>query len=81
MTWKQSDSNADGLLNMKEFKTFMKKNNENMKKRWGESVKGTRKEDEQWYGAYNLMTPGKEGVSMDDFHSARDILRRIMAMK
>jgi len=48
-TWKQSDQNADGLLNMREFKTFIKKNNENLKKRWGESVKGTAKEDEKWY--------------------------------
>lgn len=52
-----------------------------MKRRWGESVKGTAKEDEKWYQAYNLLTPQTEGVSMDDFHTAKDILRKIMAMK
>jgi hypothetical protein len=46
MTWKQSDTNADGLLNLREFRAFMKRNNENMKRRWGESVKGPAKEDE-----------------------------------
>ena len=81
MTWKQSDTNADGLLNMREFKTFIKKNNENMKKRWGESVKGTEKEDEKWYQAYNMLSPMKEGVSMDDFMTAKDMLVKIMAFK
>jgi hypothetical protein len=66
---------------MREFKTFMKKNNANLMKRWGESVKGTDKEDEKWYNAYNMLTPSKEGVSMDDFYTAKDILRKIMAFK
>lgn len=80
-TWKQSDTNADGLLNMREFKTFVKKHNENMKRRWGESVKGTEKEDEKWYNAYNMLSPMKEGVSMDDFMTAKDMLTKIMAFK
>jgi Ca2+-binding EF-hand superfamily protein len=80
-TWKQSDTNADGLLNMREFKTFIKKNNENMKRRWGQSVKGTDKEDEKWYQAYNMLSPQREGVSMDDFMTAKDMLTMIMAYK
>ena len=79
--WKQSDTNADGLLNMREFKTFAKKHNENMKRRWGESVKGTEKETEKWYQAYNMLSPMKEAVSMDDFMTANDMLVQIMAFK
>jgi len=80
-TWKASDANKDGLLNCKEFKTFMTKHNDNMKRHWGESTKGNAKEDERWYAAYNMLTPDCEGVSMEEFKCAKDIIRRIVCVK
>jgi len=53
--WKVCDVNKDGVLKRDEFKVFMEKNNENRKKRFGESVKGDDHEDGQWYDAYNLL--------------------------
>ena len=35
----------------------MTKHNDNMKRRWGESVKGNDKEDEKWYSAYDMLSP------------------------
>lgn len=59
----------------------MVKHNENMKKRLGESNKGDDNEDDKWYEAYNMLNPNKEGVTMEDFKEAREIIRELMAKK
>jgi len=78
MVWTASDANKDGLLDCDEFKVFMVKNTELQKKRFGESAKGTEKEDEMWYRAYNSLTAGVNGVSMKDFKKGREIIRTVM---
>jgi len=45
-----------------------------MRKRLGECEKGDSIEDDKWYEAYNMLSPNREGVSMDDFACAKDIL-------
>ena len=76
--WKESDANADGVLDMAEFKVFVSKYNDAMKARNGEAEKGDEREDEKWYEAYNLLSPNKEGVSMVDFRTGRDMFREAM---
>jgi len=80
-TWRNCDENKDGKLVKSEFKNFMCRNNENIKKRIGESAKGDDHEDDLWYEAYNMLNPNKEGVTMEDFKAAREIIREHMAMK
>jgi Ca2+-binding EF-hand superfamily protein len=80
-TWKACDANKDGKLVKSEFKDFMCRNNENVKKRIGESAKGDDMEDDKWYEAYNMLNPNKEGVTMEDFKTAREIIRETMAKK
>jgi hypothetical protein len=75
------DANQNGVLELLEFKQFMIRQNMNYKRRWGESTKGGAAEDEMWYKAYNLLTPGCDGISMDDFKEARGMLRRIICKK
>jgi len=76
--WKESDADADGLLNLDEFKVFMNKYYEANKKRFGEAAKNGEKEDEMWFRAYNSLTSGVNGVSMEDFKKGREIVRGIM---
>lgn len=38
-----------------------------MKRRFGEAPKHTDQEIEAWFGAYNMITKTKEGVSLADF--------------
>lgn len=45
-----------------------------MKRRWGESRKGSEEEDEQWYEILNSITPSYEGISERDFKKAREII-------
>jgi hypothetical protein len=75
--WKASDANADGLLNSEEFKVFMTKNNESMKKRFGESTMPGAEEVARWYDAYNTLTTGVDGISQEDFKAADEMLKRI----
>ena len=72
-TFKACDVNKDGVLKRDEFLNFMEQNNENRKKMFGESVLGDDHENNQWYDAYNLMSPTTEGVSMEDFGSSNII--------
>jgi len=74
----ECDANKSGVLDLAQFKTFLSKNNENMKRRFGESVKGDDREDAEWYAAYNCLTAGKEGVSKDDLIQGRMIMRKMM---
>jgi hypothetical protein len=60
--WKESDANADGVLDMAEFKVFVTKYNDAMKARNGEAEKGDEREDEKWYEAYNMINSNKEGM-------------------
>jgi len=80
-TWKACDANNDGVLVKREFKEFLRAHNDNMKKRLGQSNKGDDQEDDKWYEAYNMLSPNREGISMDDFACARDIIREIMIKK
>ena len=80
-TWRDCDTNKDGKLVKSEFKNFMNRNNENIKRRIGESAKSDDHEDDKWYEAYNMLNPNKEGVTMEDFKAARDIIRETMAKK
>lgn len=75
--WKASDANADGLLNSEEFKVFMTKNDECMKKRFGESTLPDAEEQSRWYDAYNTLTSGVEGISQEDFKVADTMIKRI----
>jgi hypothetical protein len=77
--FKASDANADGLLNSEEFKVFMAKNNDNMKKRFGESTLPA--EIGKWYSAYNTLTAGCDGISMADFKAGDEILKRIYSVQ
>ena len=45
-----------------------------MKRRWGESRKGSEEEDEKWYEILNAITPSYEGISERDFKKAREII-------
>jgi hypothetical protein len=64
------------------FKAFIDKMNVDSKKRYGEDfAKGTEKEDEMWYGAYNMVTPGKEGVSWEDMQAGRAVMMTIIKVR
>ena len=78
MVWNESDANKDGLLDLDEFKVFMVKLTDTNKKRFGEATKGPEKEDEMWFRAYNSLTSGQNGISMQDFKKGRDLVRGIM---
>jgi len=65
--WDACDVNKDGVLKCDEFKMFMVKNCENMKKRFGEAEKGPEEEDLRWYRCYNAITSSHDGISMADF--------------
>jgi predicted DNA-binding protein YlxM (UPF0122 family) len=80
-TFKACDVNKDGVLKRDEFLNFMEQNNENRKKMFGESTMGDEHENGQWYDAYNLMSPTKEGVSMEDFGAAMAIIRNLIIRK
>ena len=75
--WTESDVNKDGVLDLAEFKVFFTKNNENMKKRFGESEMGDDAECDKWYDAYNAITPLRVGVSIGDFKEADEVLKCI----
>jgi hypothetical protein len=38
-------------------------------------------EDEMWFAAYNMITPDKEGVSMEDMKTGRMIMMTIMKVR
>jgi hypothetical protein len=69
-TYESVAGGAD-VLDMAKFKQFIVKTNDNARKRYGESEKGDEREDEMWFAAYNMITPGKEGVSMEDMKTGR----------
>jgi hypothetical protein len=48
---------------------------------FGESTLGDDHENNKWYDAYNLLTPTKEGVSMEDFRSSMEIIRNLIIRK
>jgi hypothetical protein len=78
--WKISDANNDMLLDLDEYKNFANKHNENMKRRWGESTKGSEEEDEEMYDILNSVTPNYEGISERDFDIAMKQMRSNMTM-
>jgi len=80
-TWKACDVNKDGVLKRAEFLNFIEQNTENNRKRFGEARMGDSHENNNWYDAYNLLTPTKEGVSMEDFRSAMEIIRHLIIRK
>ena len=80
-TWKIADANADGVLDCNEFKVFVEKHNENMKKRLGQSEKGDEREDEKWFEAYNSINPSCMGVSLECFETGKDMIMEIMRRK
>jgi len=80
-TFKECDANKDGKLVRSEFKNFMNRNNDNMKKRIGSDTKGDSTEDDKWYDAYNMLNPNYEGVKMEDFKTAQDIIMDLMVKK
>ena len=80
-TFRACDVNKDGVLKREEFLNFIVQNNEDRKKMFGESTIGDEHELNAWYDAYNMMTPTREGVSMEDFGSAMEIIRRLIIRK
>ena len=74
------DKGGKGLLELAEFKEFAKQNNENMKKRFGQSDMGDDAELEKWYNAYNNITPLRTGVSKGDFMEADGVMKKLGEM-
>jgi hypothetical protein len=78
--FKECDKSGKGLMEMGDFKVFMARQNENMKKRFGQSDMGDDAELEKWYNAYNNITPLRTGVSKGDFMEADEILKKLGEM-
>jgi len=78
--FKECDSVGKGLLELADFKKFMARHNENMKKRFGQSELGDEGEQEKWYHAYNNITPLRKGVSIGDFKEADVVLKKLGEM-
>jgi len=76
--WQECDSNKDGVLTMDEFKVFNMKNYEKQKTRWGEAKMAPEDEIEGWYNASNMFTPSKDGISLQDFESGKEVIQEIM---
>jgi len=77
----ESCSGGSDVLDLPKFKQLMVKVNDNAKARYGESEKGSEQEDEMWFKAYNMITPGKEGVSLEDMKTGRTIMMTIMKVR
>ena len=75
--FKAADANLNGVLEMAEFRVYTTKMSECMKARFGEGLELDDKECEQWYNAHNRLTPHKEGVSMEDFMAADEIMKKL----
>jgi DNA polymerase III alpha subunit (gram-positive type) len=65
----------NGVLEMAEFRVYMTKMSACFKARFGEGMDLDDKECEQCYNAHNRLTPHKEGVSMEDFMAADEIMK------
>ena len=66
-TFTDCDKNQNGVLELPEFKEFWGRNQQNMKRRFGDVTKSTDQEVEAWFAAYNMINKNKEGVSLADF--------------
>ena len=77
-TFKACDKNNNGVLSQAEFPEFQQKAHLNYAARNGGAVDVSAFVDD-WYAAYNGLTPGVEGVSLDDINKMGPIARVLIA--
>ena len=77
-SFKAADVNNNGVLTCAEFKCCMCRQDENMRRRFGEWAGMDATVAECWYKCYNRVTCKKEGVSLEDFKFGDMVMKTLM---
>ena len=77
VTFKSSDEDKDGLLNLSEYKDFIAKMKSNTEAKGLRDLAITDERTQRYYEALNSITPETEGISINDYLMGFSIMQTI----